>query len=292
MSFFDFLFTRKFFISLLIAVSVSIICTFFPLVGILGYEYSVVVAIVVSYVAVFLSAELLLGSPDNNRSFTKKGATDSFSSLFLLGVILLAFPFFVGLASSYVKNDCSVSSGIQFFLLIPGVSVIFATALGAFSASFFGKRGFFVGSIILTLTICYSVVGLYYQPHLFTYNTVFGYFPGPIYDRVIPVTQSFVLYRVNTLLWAMLLIVLASMKNSFSERSLGLSHIVIFAALFSIISAGYIYSQELGFGYSREYIKNVVLGGSYETDNFNIYYRPGTRTERDIELPGVSIFLR
>ncbi len=284
MSFFDLLLTRKFFFSFLITLTVSVLCTLFPLLGKLGYEYSVVIAIVLSYVAVFLSAESVPGSAENNRSFTRKENEDNLSALFLLGIILLAFSLLIGLVSSYVKNDCSVKSGIQFYLLIPGVSVIFAIALGACCASFFGKRGFFVGAMILTLTICYSVIGLYYQPHLFTYNTVFGYFPGPIYDRIIPVTRSFVLYRVNTLLWAMLLVVITIMKNGISTRKLGLSHIVIFILLSSLISAGYIYSHELGFGYSRDYIKNVVLGASYETENFNIYYRPGTRTEREIEL--------
>lgn len=284
MSFIEFLFTRKFFISLLIAGILSILCTFLPLAGLLGYEYSVFTAIVISYISVFLTSELLLESTDKNKSLSKDKIHSHISSLILLNMVLLAVPFLIGLVSSYIKKDCSIDSGIQFFLLIPAVSVFFATALGAFCTTFFGRRGFFAGSIILTIIICYSIVELYYQPHLFMFNTVFGYFPGPIYDRVIPVTQTLLVYRINTLIWALLLIVVVTIKENSSDRGPGLSHFLVLLTLLCLVGVSIFYSERFGFKYSRDYIRESVLGSTYETENFRIHYTPGTRAAEDIEI--------
>lgn len=284
MSILDLLFSGKFLVSLFAVVSAAVICSFLPLAGILGYEYSVIIAILTSYIAVFLSSESLIDPSGNGSYFAKNSGSNTLTSVFLVNLVILSFTFLIGLAGSHFRSDCSFDSGIGLFLLIPVVSVIFSTAVGAFSAALFGKRGFITGAIILTVLIFYSVFQLYYQPHLFIYNPVFGYFPGPIYDKVIPVTQSLVLYRGYILLWAFLLITIVCMKNRFSEQKAVMAHVLIFMVLSSLIVSGKLYSQELGFGYSRDYITEKVLEASYETENFKIYYMPDTRTAGDIEL--------
>jgi|GEM_PF-1474453 len=283
MSFIELLLTKKFLICILIAGFISLIFCFLPLAGTLGYEYSVLTAIITSYIAVFFSSEAYNQSADG-RSFVREKRSDNISSILLLNLLILVIPFFSGLASSAISGDCSVTTGIEFFVLIPVISVFFSTGVGIFTSAFFGRRGFIVGSIVLSLVIIYSLVELYYQPGLFLFNSVFGYFPGPIYDKLIPITNSLILYRLNTVVWGFFLITLVVIKNRIGERSLGLSTVLIFLSLICIIASSFIYSEKLGFQYSRDYIKQQVLGKSYKTDHFNIYYRPGTRAEKDIKL--------
>ena len=47
------------------------------------------------------------------------------------------------------------------------------------------------------------VVNLIFHPPVFAYHATFGYFPGPIYDFVIPITHTLLIARAETLLWAL-----------------------------------------------------------------------------------------
>lgn len=278
-----FLRTKSFITCLILVIGVTVACLFFPLTSKLGYEYSVVAAFLLSYISVFLSSEYLIRNDDNSNFYSAGIKYKKISYPFVLNAIPLTFAMLAGITGSVIGNDCWMSNGLKFFFLIPVISVFFSTALGSLCACVFGNRGFFAGSIILTLIICYSLFNLYFQPHLFMFNPVFGYFPGPVYDIVIPITDSFLIYRLNTVIWGILMIAVSGLLCRPGKGSL-LSYIMVILAGSALITFVNFNSEDLGLGYSREYIRNNILGGHFQTENFNIYYKPGTRTEHEIEL--------
>ena len=59
MNFDRMLLSGTFLVPLAVGIIVSIILTFFPFVGTLGFEYSVVMGFVLAFISVFVSAELI-----------------------------------------------------------------------------------------------------------------------------------------------------------------------------------------------------------------------------------------
>ena len=190
----------------------------------------------------------------------------------------------VGFLSSLVKGNCYLREGAVFFLLIPVVSVFFASSLGLLTGFVFGRRGFLVGALIIIGTIIYSLWRLYDGVSLFIYNPVFGFFPGPIYDEVIPVTMTLVLYRLLIVLWGLLFLSLLTVANGLTHSRLGGWDFIKLVTIGFALVLGYSYKEEIGFSYSREYITENVLPTSVETDHFVIYYDPGSEWAKNIDL--------
>lgn len=274
--------TKKFAITLSLVFLFSIFLSFLPLVGTLGYEYSAFSAVFLSFVAVFLSAEFV--NDERVKSFSRSNISDRLASLILLSFVLLLINFLVGLISSLIKDDCSIGDGIKFFVLITVVSVFFSSTLGILTGTVFGKRGFIVGSFILIFTIIYSLSELYNNIHLFLYSPIFAYFPGPLYDKIIPITPTLIVYRFRIVIWGLLFLSLVHLVYGFKKSSFGLSRILSLFVLLILLSLSYYKEQDIGITYSRDYIKKNFLTEIYETEHFSIHYTPGTREARDIGL--------
>ncbi len=274
---------RKKYTVLLITVALfSIALTFFPLTGVLGYEYAAVSAFLLSFICMFISVEItnstcygLSSSANQNELLTKP---------LLVNFPLLLINFLIGLISSFYKKDCDIGSGIAFYLLIPLVTCIFSTSIGVLSGRLFKRRGFIAGSLILLSLIIYSLWTLYGQVHIFFYNAVIGYFPGSLYDKSIPITSSLVIYRAAVLLWAFLVFTLVLMINELNKRKLNLFLTLTSIFIMGLLTFTYFKQEDLGLKYSREYIKQNLLSETYETDHFLIHYAPGSKAAKHIKL--------
>ncbi len=268
------LLSKTFLIPLLLVIIICIILTFFPLVGTLGFEYSAVTGFVLTFVSVFISAELI---DRDYKTHTAGGRlSDRVSSILIINLIVLGAAFLIGFISSLIKGDCNIKQGAVFFLLIPAVSVFSSSSLGLLTGFIFRRRGFFIGALIIIGTIIYSLWKLYSGASLFVYNPFFGFFPGPIYDEVIPVTLTLVIYRTVTALWGILFLLVLTLANGLVYRRIGIWDFVKLIVVGAALILSYSYKHEIGFSYSREYITENILPASFETDHFIIYYDPGS----------------
>ncbi|MEW6144287.1 MAG: tetratricopeptide repeat protein [Thermodesulfobacteriota bacterium] len=280
-------FERMFFsttvlIPLALAVVISVALLFFPLVGALGFEYAAVTGFLLSFIAVFISAELITG--DNRSHSAGKRISDRVSSILLVNFLILAVVYLIGLLGSVFKGDCFIKEGTVFFLLITVVSVFFSSALGLLSGFVLRRRGFIAGALSLVCIFAYALLELYNEPSLFVYNPLFGFFPGPIYDEAIPVTDTLIAYRLITVLWGLLFLILLYIANGFSYRRVGAWDMLKLVAVGVTLVTAYSYEHELGISYDREYITGEILPASYETDDFIIYYDPASKAARRIDL--------
>ncbi len=281
MSLKDMVLSARFLISLAVLIVISVLLTFFPLIGTLGFEYSTFIAFVAAFVSIFVSAELV------NIDLSKGGLrrlSDIVSSVFMVNFILVAVPFVIGLVSSVVKKDCYILEGSIFYLLIPVVTVYFSTSLGLLTGFVFKRRGFFIGALILLATIFYSLYRIFYDPSLFVYNPVIGFFPGPLYDEAIPITLTLILYRLIVIFWGILFLIILNAANGVKYKKIGFWDFISLALVICILFIAHSKEQEIGISYSREYITSEVLPGKYETDNFIIYYDPSTPEAKQIDL--------
>ncbi len=282
MNFERMLFSTTVLISLALTAVISIALLFVPLAGALGFEYSAVMGFVLSFVSVFVSAELI--SSDNKSHSAGKRISDRVSSILLVNLFFLAVVYLIGLLGSLLKGDCFIREGTVFFLLIPAVSVFFSSSLGLLTGYVLRRRGFIAGALILIGIFAYSLWELYSEPSLFVYNPLYGFFPGPIYDEAIPVTDTLVIYRLVTALWGVLFLALLHLANGFSYRRVGAWDFIKLIVLGVALVTAYSHENELGISYDREYITEKILPASIETDNFVIYYDPSSPEAGHIEL--------
>ena len=282
MKFVEMFLSGRILVSIMIAALACLALTFFPLIGALGFEYAAATAFVLSLVSVFLAGEF--AQTGLKHSIFGRRASDNISSIFLVNFVVLAIAYLIGLVSSLVKNDCYIAEGSVFFLLIPAVTVFFSTSLGLLSCYVFGRRGFFIAALAVLAIVVYSLYKLYAGVSLFVYNPVFGFFPGPLYDENIPVTNTLVIYRASTFLWAVLMLLLVRIYVAAGYRRYILWDFILTAAVVSSLIAVYSYREDIGFDYSRGYITERVLPGELETEHFIIHYAPGTPEAQYIDL--------
>src|SRR3989337_1673599 len=211
MTFKEIFLSKKVLVSLALIVLISVLLTFFPLIGSLGFEFSVTIAFIASFISVFISAEFV-NLDFRERFIRERRFADLVSSIFVLDFLLLAIPFVIGLLSSSIKDDCYIKEGAIFHVLIPVVTVFFSSSLGLLIGSLFSQSGFLFGSFILIAIICYSLWKLYNDPQIFSFNAVFGFFPGPLYDESIPITFTLVVYRLITLCWGLFFLTISGVK--------------------------------------------------------------------------------
>ncbi len=282
MKFEKMLFSKSVLFSFTVVFIASIILTFFPLIGTLGFEFSALSAVLLSFLSVFVSSSLISSPQFKDR--TTKDLSDTIGSILVINFLLLLIAFVIGLASSTIKEDCFIKGGSIFFLLIPVVSVLFSAALGMLAGYFFGRIGIFIGLLLVLFIALYALWQLYYGVSIFIYNPIFGFFPGPLYDQEIPITLTLIISRINIVLWGILLLLVLRIASGFGHNMIKVWDALLFIIVAVSIIVISVNKPEIGISYTRDYITENILSESIETDNFIIHFAPGTPEAKDIEL--------
>ena len=185
-----------------------------PLFNILAFEFCAVLALGISFAGVHVTLTMvqqmkrqpaaLMGSPGQI-------VTRCFWNALIFNLGLLVLPLGIILLNAFRIKNCNFGEGFIFFLLLPVISCVYATAAGTLFGFWIKRRWLaylaYIGFLLLT---CVPVViNLIFHPPVFAYHATFGYFPGPIYDFVIPITSTLLIARAETLLWALLFFGLA-----------------------------------------------------------------------------------
>ncbi len=283
MTFIDILLSKKVLITIALIALFSILLTFFPLIGTLGFEFSLIIAFIGAFISVFISAKFV--NLDLGKRYTRERRfSDLVSSIFALDFLLISIPFVIGLLSSLIRDDCYVSEGTIFYALMPVITVFFSSCLGLLSGTIFPRRGFLVGSSVIIVSLCFSLWELYKGPAVFSYNPIFGFFPGPLYDKSIPITSTLVIYRFISICWGLFLLSALNVIKEFKYQSVRVWDFFALLVLVLILVVSYIKEEELEIEYTRNYIIENFLTGSMETEHFVIYYMQGTPEANNIKL--------
>jgi hypothetical protein len=240
----------------------AVLC-FLPLFGLLAYEFSAMMALCGSLAAAHLGS--LHGRHLSDRPLARVYLAATAAHLLLLVPPLLL----VTLNALRVRN-CDYLQGLAFYALLPGGSVICATAAGVLSAHFVRRPAIAAAAalLVVVLSVGLALLRLYLDPPVYAYDPFVGYFPGALYDEDVTVPGALVWFRVmNAAVVASFLLVAAQ------RPLLALSAAVAGAALYS-------QGPRLGFRNTAPGIERA-LGGRYETEHFVILYRDDGRA-RDL----------
>jgi hypothetical protein len=214
-------------------------------------------------------------------------------------LLLLALPLVIIAGNALFVRNCSMAEGTAFFMLLAPVSALFGVSLGFFCAVHFAHpRTLFL--LLCFVLLAYSAGLGYFTPAVFSYNFLYGYFPGLTYDEVILVTRTLVLFRLLTLfvaavlLWAGMITVTDSRTTGISRRRFSIlgaglvsrDRRIRAAAIACTLAGFYLFRCDLGFESTAAYIQRS-LGAEIRTEHFVLYYSPSSFTAgKSGRLPG------
>ncbi|HTY59594.1 MAG TPA: hypothetical protein VMF59_12305, partial [Bacteroidota bacterium] len=274
----------------------ALLCTRIPLLNYLGYEFSALTAFLSAFVSGFLAVSRVDaasqgggGQPVPRQNALAAGAAAAAS------LMLLVIPLAIITGNALFVRNCSLPEGFAFFMLLAPVSALFGAALGFFCAVHSAHpRTLFLS--LCGLLIAYSVALGYFTPAVFSYNFLYGFFPGLTYDEALPLTRTLVLFRLLTLfvaavlLWAGMITVTDAPAGRISwKRFLTLGAGLLApgrrtrALAIAVALAGfYLFRCDLGFESTSSFIRRT-LGAEIRTEHFVLYYAPSSFTPDEIK---------
>ena len=287
----------------LIYAAVALCCTRIPLLNYLGYEFSALCALLASFVAGLATAAHVrrqLGGSDVSGPAEGAQGRKIIAASLRGHLVLLLIPLGIITANALFVKNCSFLEGMAFFLLLPVVSVIFSVSLGFFCAVHYKHpRAIFL--VIVGASLLYALALGYYTPAVFSYNVLYGYFPGLTYDEVLEISWSLVLFRgltlvlASALVWMGMLVLSSSRRgdSAFEKGRLLLKTMVqprhrLPALVFLLVLLLPVLMRDrLGFESHSGFIQET-LGKSYRTQHVVIYYDGASFSEDEIAWVGAE----
>ncbi len=163
--------------------------------------------------------------------------------------------------------------GLAFWLLYPGITALFVSALFPALAQVCRRRLCIFPAVLAPwLFLAASLVRLYLDPPVFLYDPFFGFFSGAFYDRFIDLRPAFLAARAMHLAGALGAVLLASAVSGILPRRRALAG----AALLVLLSAGlHLAGPRLGMRYSHADLQQA-MGRHLDTAHFRIVHSPET----------------
>ena len=259
-----------------------------PLFNILAFEFCAVIALSISFAGAHVTLTVLRQMKRHPTALTGTPGQivmRCFGEALIFNVSLLGLPLGIILLNAFRVENCNFGEGFLFFTVLSVVSCVYATAAGVFFGFWIEKRWLaylaYLGHLLIS---CIPVViNLIFHPPVFAYHATFGYFPGPIYDFVIPITDTLLIARAETLFWALLFL---GLTVSICEVSRGtglmpqlrwrklsgplVKRVGLYLLTIGLLSFQF-YAGTLGIRPTRDDIARE-LGGLRETAHFEIFY--------------------
>ena len=234
-----------------------------PLLNVLQVEAAAVVA----FAAFFVAGGAAI------RAFQDE--TVPFRSVLWRQEAALLVPLAVLTIAQLWAPNCTFAQGLLFYVLFPGVTVVFAVALAyALQGLSLSRPGLALAGIGGVIVVAGPLYDLGLHPQFYTYNHVFGGVLGPIYDEHLAVRDGLFTFRGLTLLWA-----LAAVLVGLRLRGRGPRWGLPLCAL--AIGAVYVWAAPLGLNTPAWYLQEK-LGGHTQTAHFDLYYDPEEVDKRAI----------
>lgn len=193
----------------------------------------------------------------------------------LILVYTLQLFFIMPIAIGAVFSGCFGLEGMYFQLLIPCITTGFVFILSLYlrqSTGWINKYHLIV--FVVFLASIPPLVSLKLFPHLFIFNIIWGWFPGPIYDEAVIIGLPLIWHRAFVILISALLFSLyQNPKKLFFVFPIVLTFIILLHITnwknFGIV-------HPIGF-------ISESLGGKSESENFIIIYEKGAIPEDEIQ---------
>jgi hypothetical protein len=227
---------------------------FVPLLNLLAFEFAFFTTIPVTFLAGRFGARLPpVATPRETAS----------AVLRLLG--LTALPLLPITLNALRVRNCNYLEGLAFYALLPGVTALVAFAWGRAAhlvAPRFGFRLFVAG---VALTVVEALHHFWTSPPVDAFHPFVGYFPGSLYDEVIPLNGRLVGARLIDLGWALagMCAALALRRRPWRARGL--------AAALGLGVGGFVAAEALDLHRDAAHVQ-AALGGLTQTPHFRMHH--------------------
>ncbi|MBI5645681.1 MAG: hypothetical protein HY962_02015 [Ignavibacteriae bacterium] len=267
----------------------GIVCTQLPLFRTFGYEFAVLAGLCVGLTAgpFAIASFRLQPSPVGGQDTTASPFRAHMAGIVRVAAsvwILLLLPMSILIANAWFVPNCTPLEGAAFFVLIPGLTALFGTALAALCTRLFRSwRAYAAYTAVIAALLLHPVAQIYSQPQLYAYNHLFGLFVGFSWDEARPPLGTLLLYRVLTCAYCVALIqvsfVLTERGREYLRGTFRAGFFLAFVVSAGVIGAGFAASDHLGFSNSAAYAR-AQLGAVFQTRHCTIVY-DSTRVPRE-----------
>ena len=286
---------RRYWLWQIILTGLAAALCFVPLFNLLGYEFSLAMAVGGSLAGLHLGSVLLaharrqdegmlLSLGESPRALLAMAGRAALAALSLLLLPLLV----ITLNALRVKN-CDLLEGLAFYLVLPVISVTVAAATGTLWGTLTSRPWLSTLGAMSTLlaSVAWGVYRFIDAPAIFAYDPFVGYFPGALYDGTVSVGGTLLLYRLHNLAWLAGALLLAAALFEPLDLRLRLrrpaGRWLLAAAPCLLLGLGMFLARgHIGFAISAEQVA-AELGGVRQTEHFTIHY-PREMAEADVVL--------
>lgn len=262
-------------ILLVIIIIVNLFLLQFPLTNTIHFEFSVVNAIILFLFGGLFSIKLHKAVELNIRLAWLK--------IYKFLLLLICVPFVLGVLSTLFFSLCPLNEGILFFIVITIPSLLFGFITGSFISAIVWRFRNIIFFVLFVILLLLPLVEFYFNPQIYFYNPIFGFYPGTIYDEDLNVDAVLLLYRFFNFLFFSILGLYAYfplVKRKFNRLQVLLATAVI-------ISLFFLFKPALNFSTTFSKMTNE-LGKSLQTRHLNIYYPEQLEKEEPIVLVGIK----
>lgn len=262
-----------------------------PLIGTLGYFSSLVLAPLLSLLAVAVGVDAVDASKQAGDSGIAAPLGRGLSELRGLWALSLA----TLLLGMLWNQNCSPLEGLAFFAMGPVCSSAIALCCGVGAACLVRKPSrrlrIAVGLIPFFVSMAVELGRLYVQPVVFAFDPFWGHFSGPIYDEAVSVGRRYLHYRLYNLLvtaaGVALLFALVERDYKIALRwpAQRIRRLALAWGVLGLAGGGYILSKAGALRYTATLSSlTEQLSVEKRTDHFIIHARPNSPAARDMEL--------
>ncbi len=264
-----------------------------PLFNYLGYEFAAIMTIPAACISGTLT--ILFMREHRDKPLTRRTWLFVVMDYIVVNAVLLLIPLIVISLNAVVVKNCAFAQGLVYFLLLPYCTMIFSVAM-ALVAGTLSRHGLALLYLIISVIVLHIVVVTYFQPQLFAYNFILGFFPGITYDETLSDQTLLVIYRQFTIIASFMLFSLffillrtydanagvmenlRSVRRNISSDKPLWSVVAVCAA---VLISGHLFRAEIGFEYSSADIQQK-LGRRSESKHFIFYYRENDYAAEDM----------
>jgi tetratricopeptide (TPR) repeat protein len=292
--------SKRFVVYLVILLAFSLVVIQFPLLNYLGYEFSAAVSLVLPWIIGGYAFKTLRDHVPDRSSLDAECFYRVIRDVTVHIGMLLGIPLIVATLNMFVVKNCAYGEGILYYLLLPGITALWLIALAVFCWVMF-RRALLIYYCITAGILLHPLFLGYFSPQIYSYNFVYGFFPGFSYDEALSISQTLLIFRCVTALSALLFFLLSitTVKMQIIGRTwiaklvtlYDLRGISLHRAAIMVLSIGllvvWMVRVPIGFETSTQYIQST-LGAKYVTEHFDIYYASDKFSDEDIAWVGAQ----
>ncbi|NOX18872.1 MAG: hypothetical protein GXO87_11395 [Chlorobi bacterium] len=240
-----------------IFLAANIFLMFLPMTNVLGFEFSIVNGIIGAFLLGFAFIH------SQNGILKPKIIERDLLFQFIFFVIISLV---VSILSTLTMQVCPLDDGIYFYLIFSIPSYIVGVSLAALAVLIVERKRYFVFVLLFLATLFSFADEIFFNPQIYFFNPLTGYFPGTIYDEAIKITEKIVYYRIVNLVYFIAIAFAAyRLKNSGGKAK------TVFLLIVFFVAAGFGYLKpDLGFATSKAKLTKE-LGEKIVTDHFVVF---------------------